>query len=505
MKKLIIFTFLLAARKFRALLSKSENAYKYLFMPGFEGIRWQIGKWKAWHVYETARRNTPAYQHFLEINSTPKIKLRGWDPDLTQIPVMDKESYIKKYSIEARCAHGVIPKSGVVIDESSGTSGTPNNWVRGPQERAAVKRTLQIALRSHFGNKPIFIINAFALGPWATGMNVSMSLVDISILKSTGPDIKKIENTLKFFGPSYNYLIMGYPPFLKSLIDTADIEWSNFSLASVYGGEGMTEGMRDYLGKVFKKSYGSYGASDLEINIAAENNFTIALRQLLAKNPELAKKILHHTGSLPMIFQYNPLDYFIETNEEGELLITLCRNNNVAPKVRYNIHDLGHVLRIPELKKILAEHNLQIQDISAEHAELPILFHYGRADMSVAFYGCKITPANIEECMFALPELAKIVNTFALLPSEDDKLNKKLVIAFELAQDEEPQTEYPQKFTQAILEQLEKVNQDYRESCKMVQREFLPTLEFYSFGSGPFAKNDIRLKKNYIQSDQKNS
>ena len=43
----------------------------------------------------------------------------------------------------------------------------------------------------------LFVINAFALGPWATGMSVSMSIVDVSVLKSTGPDIAKIVNTLK--------------------------------------------------------------------------------------------------------------------------------------------------------------------------------------------------------------------------------------------------------------------------------------------------------------------
>lgn len=101
--------------------------------------------------------------------------------------------------------------------------------------------------------------------------------------------------------------------------------------------------------------------------------------------------------------------------------------------------------------------------------------------------------------MFALPELAKIVSSFALLLSEDEKLNKKLTIAFELIQGEEPQKEYSEKFRSSVLEQLEKVNQDYRESCKMVQKEFLPTLEFHTFESGPFAENDIRLKKRYIQ------
>jgi hypothetical protein len=43
------------------------------------------------------------------------------------------------------------------------------------------------------------LLNCFALGPWATGMNVSLSLVDVGILKSLGPEQKKLENSLELF------------------------------------------------------------------------------------------------------------------------------------------------------------------------------------------------------------------------------------------------------------------------------------------------------------------
>lgn len=498
MKQTIIFLFLTLAKVFRNGLKTSDKAYKLIFTPGFEGFRWMIGKWKAWKVFEHAKNSTPAYKDFLTKHPKVKVTLKGWDPDLTSIPIMDKESYIKKYPIEARSIYGVIPARGVVIDESSGTSGTPNNWVRGPQERADVKKALQIALHFHFGNKPIFIINAFALGPWATGMNVSMSLVDISILKSTGPDLKKIENTLNFFGPKYNYVIMGYPPFLKSLVDTAQVDWEKYKITAVFGGEGMSEGMRVYLGKVFQKSYGSYGASDLEINIAAENDFTIALRQLLIENKELGKRIIKH-NTLPMIFQYNPLDYFIETNNEGELIVTLCRLANISPKVRYNIHDTGHVLRFPELLKILREFNINVDSINREYSDLPLLFHYGRSDMAVAFYGCKITPSDIEEIVYNIPDLAKTIASFTLITSEDKNVNKKLTLALEMVEGKEPITKNREKYREEIFERLKATNQDYKEASKMIPKGFEPELELYRYGQGPFAINDIRLKKHYIQ------
>lgn len=55
-----------------------------------------------------------------------------------------------------------------------------------------------------------------------------MSIVDVAVLKSTGPDVAKIANTLRLFGPHYRYLICGYPPFLKTLVDTAALDWSEY-------------------------------------------------------------------------------------------------------------------------------------------------------------------------------------------------------------------------------------------------------------------------------------
>ena len=104
----------------------------------------------------------------------------------------------------------------------------------------------------------------------------------------------------------------------------------------------MSEALRTYLGRAFTRVYSSFGASDLEINIATENDFTIALRQLIADQPDLCRALgLPEHSSLPMVFQYNPLDYYVETNEQGELVISICRAGTVAPKLRYNLGDLG--------------------------------------------------------------------------------------------------------------------------------------------------------------------
>ena len=88
----------------------------------------------------------------------------------------------------------------------------------------------------------------------------------------------------------------------------------------------MSEALRSYLERSFRRVYSSFGASDLEINIAAENELTIAVRRLLAKRPDLARALgLPEQPTLPMVFQYNPLDYLVETTAGGELVITVNR------------------------------------------------------------------------------------------------------------------------------------------------------------------------------------
>lgn len=497
--RLIIFFFLACARKFRQAISHSETTYRLLFIRGLEGTRWQVGKWKAWRAYEGARHSVPAYADFLARHNAQPVPVHGFDPDLTVIPPTDKESYIKKYSVEERCVGGAIPAQGVVIDESSGTSGLPNNWVRGIREREEIKKIVQVSLHAAVGKKPIFLINAFALGPWATGMNVSMSLVEVSILKSTGPDIAKIENTIALFGDRYRYVIMGYPPFLKTLVDGANIDWKRYQVTAIYGGEGLSEGLRDYLLAFFDKVYGSYGASDLEINMGVENDFTIGLRKALIANEKLAERLVRpYNGVVPMVFQYNPLDYYIETNPEGELLITLCRLSNISPKIRYNIHDMGHVLRLPDLEKILAELQIPMSSISPPSTDLPILFHYGRSDAAVSFYGCKITPMDIQQVIYTDDEYNQAVNTFSLITREDEMQNKRLILALELKVGKEAYAERAEIWRLAIFRRLAEVNQDYRESIKMIPADRQPELDLYPAGQGVFADRDIRLKQKYI-------
>ena len=473
----------------RVFISIDRRTYLFLSIGPIQPMLARIGLMRAHAVFLKAKDRCPAYKDFLKTNP---VKSGRWQ--LAALPIMTKENYVKKYSIEERCYDGRIPAAGVVIDESSGSSGVPNNWVRSAEERNDVKHILQLNYQLIYRDTGCILLNCFALGPWATGMNVSMSLVDVGILKSIGPDQKKLENTLTIFGTGYRYLVFGYPPFIKSFVDSAALDLSAYRMDLIVGGEGISESLRTYLLKTFRTVISSYGASDLEINIAVETPLTIALRRLCLANHELCQRLFAR-ATPPMIFQYNALDYIIETNAEGELLFTIGRQTSAAPKIRYNLKDSGGTLSYRQLSKKLLEDDIRIDDLASPNSCFPLLFVFGRADLTVPFYGAKVYPTDLEDIINAHPTLVTQINSFQLSSYEDEKINRKLRIHLETARGFDQQL--PDNLRDLFFDGLCRVNQDFREVTRMFDRSCIE-VEIHQFETGPFAGRDIRVKNKYI-------
>jgi len=478
----------------RQVISRDRRAYMLLSAEALQSVLVRIGRLRAHAVYLKAQDRCPAYREFLQregYNNGRRWRLAG-------LPIMTKENYVKRYSIEARCYDGRLPAAGVVIDESSGSSGVPNNWVRSVEERADVKRILQLNYQLIYRDSGCILLNCFALGPWATGMNVSMSLVDVGILKSIGPDQKKLENTLELFGPDYRYLVFGYPPFIKSFVDSTRLDLKRYRMDLIVGGEGISEPLRTYLLQFFQTVISSYGASDLEINIAVETELTINLRRLCLKDRALAQKLFGREA-VPMIFQYNALDYTIETTDGGELVFTIGRQTSAAPKLRYNLHDVGGTMTYKQLVVQLAANGIEIAALAKRQSHFPLLFVYGRSDLTVPFYGAKVYPTDIEEIINAHPALVKQVNSFQIASYEDAQINRRLKIRLETVKDLSAGLPSVEELRDIFFDGLCRYNQDFREVTKMFDRSCVE-IEVYEYETGPFRERDIRVKNRYIGS-----
>jgi phenylacetate-CoA ligase len=478
----------------RRIFIRDKHLYLILSARPLQPVLRAIGRMRAHSVFLRAQRRCPAYREFL---AQEGYAPRGaWS--LSNVPMMTKENYVRKYSLEERCYDGAIPATGVVIDESSGSTGQPNNWIRSRAERDDVKRVLQINYELIYRAPGVVLLNCFALGPWATGMNVSLSLVDVGIMKSIGPDQKKLENTLRLLGPKYRYLIFGYPPFIRSFVDESALPLESYHIDFVVGGEGISEPLRAHLLRFGRSVISSYGASDLEINIGIETALTIAVRQVCSRDANLSRQIFGRNMP-PMIFQYNPSLYVIESSDKGELTFTIGRDSAAAPKIRYNLRDAGGVYTFAELGEQLRAFGVELEKLQPRIGYFPFLFVYGRNDASVPFYGCKVFATDLEQIISGDPVLAAAIHSFQLRAREDEQLTSRLEIHLERKRGAGGALPPEEELTAMVYAGLMRINQDFREVTRMFDRGQVRAI-LHEFETGPFAGRDIRIKNAYIAS-----
>ena len=443
-----------------------------------------------------AWRNVPAYRDFLAKagHPTPGVPFE-------RLPVMSKDSYVRAYRTEERCVGGTYLAPGIAIDESSGSTGRPYNWVRGIHERRRARLELARLLQWTFGDRPRIAINAFSMGAWATGVNMGEALEVCGVVKSTGPDIDKILHTLEFFGPAPGWFICGYPPFMKRILDGMHrraFPVADYEMHALVGGEGMSEELRRYLLSGFRTVYSGYGASDLEIGIALETPESVRIRGLLNDHPGLRESVLAGDHRVPMVFQYNPLTHHLETNDRDELLVTLNHSRVLSPRVRYNIGDEARLLPRRELLGRMAAGGFALNADGYATISLPYLLLFGRRDQTISIMGANIYAEDVERVLYAQPELAAGMASFTLGVGErpDRSVFPRLTIEWQHA--EVPALPLAE-LADRIRQGLAALNADFRQSLNE-DAEALPfELVVFGHGEGPFAGGGRRIKNRYLE------
>ncbi len=492
----------------------------------FVGIRYRWLKWlfetvpppvlaitgqlRAERAAWRAIRRVPAYRDYLERNL---IDPDGLPPAgiLRAVPETDKASYIDPYPIDRRCIDGRIAFKGVTIDESSGSTGTPYNWIRGAAERSVAQRNIAFFARYAFGAGDLVTLNAFSMGAWATGFNMSLGMNRHGLVKSIGPDIPKILSSLTVLGPSRRYLISGYPPFIKHLLDEGDRQgfpWASYRMCALVGGEGMAEELRDRLLERFEVVYSGYGATDLEIGMAGESPVSVALRRLARARPDIRAALFGGDPRLPMVFQYNPLVHFLEVNALGEVLCTVSRLDLMAPRIRYNVHDSGGLLDFATARRVLAEAGIDIGRLGAmaevagprgrlpwsSPIPLPFVYVYGRRDATISVMGANIYPEDIETIVYGDPDLSRRLESFLLTTVTDETGTPRPAIELELAAAETPDDDWAATLVAEFRDGLRDLNADYREALGEFSAAMQPVVRIHPLGAGPFAANAGRIK-----------
>jgi phenylacetate-CoA ligase len=358
------------------------------------------------------------------------------------------------------------------------------------------------------GPDPLVTINGFSMGAWATGINMSIALNANGVVKSTGPDIGKILSTLRFLGPGYSYLITGYPPFVKHLLDEGErdgLDWAEYRMGALVGGEGMTEELRDALLERFDTVYSGYGATDIEIGMAGESAASVALRRIARARPELRHALFGDDPRLPMVFQYNPLFHYLEVNEQDEVLCTISRLDVLAPRIRYNVYDAGGLLTYRQTEAVLGEHGLELETFGPRGGlpwqapiKLPFLFVHGRSDATISVMGANLYPEDFETIIYRHRDLSSRIHSFCLSVGADAGGTPRPQVALELDGGEEHGGEWRRGAEHLIQSELRALNRDYATAVDEFPAAMVPVFQWCARGTGPFSEDERRVKPRRI-------
>ena len=359
-------------------------------------------------------------------------------------------------------------------------------------------------IRYTFPTERLFALNAFSMGAWATGTNMGVALSQACMVKSTGPDLDRIVDTIERFGDEFDYLITAYPPFLKHVVDRLDaqgFDWQRTRVYGAVGGEAMTEAMRDHLERRLVKVRSGYGASDVQIGIAGETDLSVWARKLLVARRDVREALLRPgEDRVPMVFQYNPLENYIEINELGEAVVTVNNISVLSPKLRYNVGDEGLTMTRPELVRRLESLGvIEPRQALPQGWAAPFFFLYGRRDSTISYMGANIYPIDVEYGLYRDESLAAAIESFCIELEESADLESRPVVHVQLreamALDGQATAE---RLRRGLVDHLASASRDFAESLREDPSAAEIRVVLHDHGSGPFAGMRTNVKNVYV-------
>ncbi len=464
-----------------------------------------IGQRRALAVFRQCAFGIPAYRHFLQKHEVNPEDIRSLADFHNQVPETDKENYVSLYSFVKQCRDSVLPRFGLLV-ESSGSSGKPTNWIEAAEENKILLKEVKFETEYlfHPSKNQYVVLSCWSLGPWTADLKFCYFFEHVGIVKNIGPNIENTVETMKMLGPDYLYIIGGYPPFLKNLIDSGKLDWKRYHIDLLTGGEGFVKGWRRYVLSKLRtgaKVYSAYGSSDLDTAMGIETPLCVMIKELLDSNPGFSKS-LFGTCESPMIFQYDPTLHYIENSKDTqEFNVTKLNSKIPNIMVKYNIHDRGGVLRYDEFIRKLAKDVPGFGKLFASYKkdalQLPFLWIGGRIDSTISINGTNVYPQQVESALLANKTLYKKINTFQISQKYEFKKDAMFTVKIELKQGIQPTAGLKKECQKTILLGMKKYSREYAQAMREFPQNFTPLIELYACHTGPFVQ--VSIKNKYIE------
>ena len=448
-------------------------------------------------LFQLMAQKVPAYADFLKANNIDGSTIKSWD-DWNQVPIMNKNNYLRQHTMEQLCLGGDLKKS-MVLTATSGSTGVPFYFPRDEalDWQSSIMHELFLANNPLAHDQSTLIINCFGMGVWIGGIITYQAFKKIAdrgyplTIITPGLNKKEIFESLKNLGSKFEQVVIcGYPPFIKGIVDEAGdygIDWKSFNMKVVFAAEPFSEKFRDYIAakanikNVYTDTMNIYGSADLG-TMAEETPLSILIRRLASDNPALYSDLFKVSGRMPTLAQFNPLfTNFEECNGE-----VLCSGYSALPLLRYAIGDHGGVMTYDEVENKFQKHGI---DLAAEMkrlgmertlTKLPFVFVYERSDFSTKLYGAIIYPEHVKESLHHHPKiLDNLTGKFTMITKSDDTHNQYLEINLEMKKNTKHNDDLKKTVRDVIVNNLLEKNAEYKNNASMMPEKVEPRIVFW--------------------------
>ena len=446
-------------------------------------------------LFRRAAADVPAYRDFLAVRDIRPDTILTLD-DYRRLPLMTKPGYMQAYPLSQRCPGGSLSACDRVA-VSSGSTGQPTFWPRALRHELDIAVRFEQVFRDSFRahERRTLAVVCFALGNWVGGLFTTSCCWHLShkgyplLVATPGNNKDEIFRVVRALAPEFEQIVLlGYPPFVKDVIDAGlaeGIAWSRHRVRMVFAGEVFSEEWRAELvrragsASPVHDTASLYGTADGGV-LGNETPYTIAARRFLARHPDAARELFGESR-LPTLVQYDPASRYFEVHEDT----LVVSGDSGVPLVRYHIADKGGVIGFDEMNTFLRDHGAERWMAEALGADtpvrpLPLVFVFGRADFTVSFYGANIYPENVTVGLEQPEVMESLTGKFVLEVREDANGDKRLGVTAELRPGLACDADQAARLAESIRAQLLRLNSEFRHYTPLERQ--LPLVTLRPFG-----------------------
>jgi phenylacetate-CoA ligase len=421
-------------------------------------------------LFRRTASTVPAYGRFLAAHGVDAASVTT-AADFLRLPTVDKESYLQRHPLPDLCRNGRIEECDIV-SVSSGSSGRPSMWPRSVTDELHVARRFEQVLRDGFRaeRRTTLAVVCFPLGTWVGGLFTTACVRHLAAkgypITTVAPGNNPVEilRVLPELAPHFDQVVLlGYPPFLKGVIDAGlaqGVPWSRYSIKLVLAGEVFSEEWRTLVADragiddPIHDVASLYGTADAGV-LGNETPLSVAVRRFLARRPALARDVFGDPR-LPTLVQYDPASRLFEV-DDGRLLFTA---DGGVPLIRYRIGDEGGLIAHDALLDVCRSQGFDpVAASGTTGANLPFVFVFGRSLFTVSYYGANIYPENVTVGLEQPGISEQVTGKFVLEAFEDENHDRRLRVTVERAPDRADAD--PTELAHSICEHLLRLNSEF--------------------------------------------